>query len=126
MADTPRCMDQLTALEARLGASAAMVSAFDGELARMRESMVFTGREVNTLSTGIGGGLAPRLRRAGVRRDEAVGRAEGRGQDHCRYGLWHRDEAGRGPLGGPWRKGVAGVMGVGHALCQRRGFSQGR
>ena len=36
-------MDQLTALEDRLGSSAAMVAAFDGELARMRNSMVFTG-----------------------------------------------------------------------------------
>ena len=31
---------------------------FDGELARMRESLRFTGREVNTLSSGISGGLA--------------------------------------------------------------------
>ncbi len=50
-------MDQLTALEDRLGSSAAMVAAFDGELARMRASVTFTGREVQTLSTGIGGGL---------------------------------------------------------------------
>jgi phage-related minor tail protein len=49
--------DQVAALEDTLGGTAAMVSAFEGELARMRDTMVFTGREVNALSTGIGGGL---------------------------------------------------------------------
>ncbi|MFN3847382.1 MAG: phage tail tape measure protein [Paracoccaceae bacterium] len=49
--------DQAAALEATLGASTAMVSVFEGELARMQETMLFTGREVNTLSNGIGGGL---------------------------------------------------------------------
>ncbi len=49
--------DQVAALEDTLGGTATMVSAFEGELARMRDTMVFTGREVNALSTGIGGGL---------------------------------------------------------------------
>lgn len=49
--------DQLAALDQRLGSSAAMVAAFDGELARMRETAVFTNREVSTLSSGISGGL---------------------------------------------------------------------
>jgi hypothetical protein len=49
--------DQVAALEETLGGTATMVSAFEGELARMRDTMVFTGREVNALSTGIGGGL---------------------------------------------------------------------
>ncbi len=48
---------QVSALEASLGGAQAMASAFDAELARMRDSMIFTGREVNTLSTGIGRGL---------------------------------------------------------------------
>lgn len=49
--------EQVNALEATLGASTAIVSAFEGELARMQETMVFTGREVNTLTNGISGGL---------------------------------------------------------------------
>jgi len=49
--------DQIAALEASLGAASGMVAAFDGELARMRESLVFTGREVGTLSTSMGNGL---------------------------------------------------------------------
>jgi phage-related minor tail protein len=57
MPDIDTIQDQLTALEAQLGSSASMVAVFDGELSRMRETMLFTGREVNTLSNGIGGGL---------------------------------------------------------------------
>ena len=49
--------DRLAALEDSLGSSAAMVAAFDGEMARMRQTMVFTGREMDSLSRGLGGGL---------------------------------------------------------------------
>lgn len=48
---------QAAALESSLGGAQAMAAAFDAELGRMRESMVFTGREVNMLSKSIGGGL---------------------------------------------------------------------
>jgi hypothetical protein len=48
---------QVSALENSLGGAQSMASAFDAELGRMRDSMIFTGREVNTLSTGIGRGL---------------------------------------------------------------------
>lgn len=57
MAEIEDIQDQIAALEATLDGTSAVVSAFEGELARMRDSLVFTGREVNTLSTGIGGGL---------------------------------------------------------------------
>jgi phage-related minor tail protein len=57
LADTEGLEDQIAALEASLDGAAGMVGAFEGELSRMRESLVFTGREVNTLSTSIGGGL---------------------------------------------------------------------
>lgn len=48
---------QAAALETSLGGAQVMAAAFDAELARMRESMIFTGREVNTLSSNIGHGL---------------------------------------------------------------------
>ncbi len=48
---------QVEALEQTLGAAGGMVSAFEGELARMQQTMLFTGREVNSLTNGIGGGL---------------------------------------------------------------------
>lgn len=57
MADVDSLSEQLTALEASLGGAQAMTAAFDGELRRMQESMVFTGREVGSLTVGIGGGL---------------------------------------------------------------------
>ncbi len=57
MADIERLEDQIAALEISLGAAAGMTVAFDGELARMRDSLVFTGREVNSLTYGIGSGL---------------------------------------------------------------------
>lgn len=49
--------EQVAALEATLGASSAMVSAFEGELAKMQDTMVFTNREVDSLSRAFGGGL---------------------------------------------------------------------
>lgn len=49
--------EQVTALEATLASSGNLVAAFEGELSRMQETMVFAGREVNSLSNGIGGGL---------------------------------------------------------------------
>lgn len=57
MAEIEALKDQIDALEATLTGATGMVVAFEGELARMRDSLVFTGREVNSLSTGIGGGL---------------------------------------------------------------------
>lgn len=57
MATIEELQDQVNALEATLGASGVMVAAFEGELSRMQQTMLFTGREVNTLSSGIGGGL---------------------------------------------------------------------
>lgn len=57
MVDTEALQDQIAALEATLGGTGDVVAAFDGELARMRDSLLFTGREVNTLSNGIGRGL---------------------------------------------------------------------
>lgn len=57
MADLESLSEQLVALEAALAGSAQVTAAFDGELRRMQDSMVFTGREVNQLAGGIGGGL---------------------------------------------------------------------
>ena len=57
MADLQDLQDQIAALEASLGGTASMVAAFDGELVKMKDSLVFTGREVGALSSGISGGL---------------------------------------------------------------------
>lgn len=55
--DTTALADQVAALEQSFGSSAQMAAAFDGELVRMREGMVATGREVASLTSGIGFGL---------------------------------------------------------------------
>lgn len=57
MSEIDDLRDQITALEASLGSTAGMVGSFEGELSKMRDSLVFTGREVGVLSNGIGGGL---------------------------------------------------------------------
>ncbi|MCV2868537.1 phage tail tape measure protein [Defluviimonas sp. WL0002] len=48
---------QAATLEQSLGGARIMAAAFDAELLRMRDSMIFTGREVNSLSRSIGSGL---------------------------------------------------------------------
>lgn len=57
MADPTELAAGIDALEVSLGGSTQVVAAFEGELARMRDSLVFTGREVGVLSNGIGRGL---------------------------------------------------------------------
>lgn len=49
--------DQIAALESSAAQTSGVVSAFDGELAKMRSSLVYTGREVNALASGISSGL---------------------------------------------------------------------
>lgn len=117
--------DQLTALEERLGASAAMVAAFDGELARLRESAIFTGREVSSLSSGISGGL----RRAfdglvfdGVKLSDAL-KGVGKSIADTIYGIAIKPATNA--LGGALAQGIAGVMGAFMPFAKGGAFSQG-
>ncbi len=119
-------LDQLTALEERLGSSAAMVAAFDGEMARMRESMVFTGREMNTLSNGIGGGL----RRAfdglvfdGMKLSDAM-RGVGKAIADTIYTIAMRPVSNA--MGGALAQGIAGLMGSFMPFAQGGAFAQGK
>jgi phage-related minor tail protein len=57
MTDIADLTDQIAALEATLGGTASMVSAFDGELSKMQQSLIFTGQEVGALASGFSGGL---------------------------------------------------------------------
>lgn len=57
MAEIEELEEQVTALEATLGSVSGMVGTFEGELSRMRDTMTFTGREAERLSTSIGGGV---------------------------------------------------------------------
>ncbi len=57
MADAEMIEAQLAALESRLDGAVPLTAAFEAELARLGETMLFTGREVTSLSSSIGGGL---------------------------------------------------------------------
>ena len=49
--------ERIEGLEASLGGAEVVVSTFETELAAMRQTMVYTSREVGSLSLSIGGGL---------------------------------------------------------------------
>ena len=63
MANLDDLSAQLAQLEARLGMTTDMISAFDSELGAMGRNLVFTSREVDGLSRSLGSGLAARSRR---------------------------------------------------------------
>jgi phage-related minor tail protein len=126
MAEIEELQDQIAALEASLGASASMIAAFDGELARMRESLVFTGREVNVLSNGIGGGL----RRAfdglvfdGMKLSDAL-RGVARTMADTVYGIAMKPV--QGALGSALAQGLNGLLGGIMPFEKGGAFSQGR
>jgi phage-related minor tail protein len=126
MAEIDEMQDQIAALEATLAGSAGMVAAFDGELARMRDSLVFTGREVNTLSSGIGGGL----RRAfdglvfdGVKLSDAL-RGVARTMADTIYGVAMKPV--QNALGGTLAQGLNGLLGGLMPFEKGGAFVQGR
>ena len=126
MAEIDELQDQIAALEATLAGSAGMVAAFDGELSRMRDSLVFTGREVNTLSSGIGGGL----RRAfdglvfdGVKLSDAL-RGVARTMADTVYGVAMKPV--QNALGGAIAPGLHGLLGGLMPFEKGGAFSQGR
>ena len=126
MADIGTMQEQLQALEAQMGSSVSMVAAFDGELSRMRETMVFTGREVNTLSNGISGGLRKAfdgLVFDGMKLNDALKSVANTIVDTV-YSIAIKPVTGA--LGGLLAQGVAGVMGAGMPFANGGAFSQGK
>jgi phage-related minor tail protein len=126
MADIGTMQEQLQALEAQLGSSVSMVAAFDGELSRMRETMVFTGREVNTLSSGISGGLRKAfdgLAFDGMKLNDALKSVANTIVDTI-YSIAMKPITGA--LGGFLAQGISSVMGGGMPFADGGAFSQGR
>lgn len=126
MAEIDDLQDQIAALEASLSGSAGMVAAFDGELARMRDTLVFTGREVSTLSTGIGGGL----RRAfdglvfdGMKLSDAL-KGVARTMADTVYGVAMKPV--QNAIGGAIAQGLNGLLGNFMPFEKGGAFSQGR
>ena len=126
MADIGTMQEQLQALESQLGSSVSMVAAFDGELARMRETMVFTGREVNTLSSGISGGLRKAfdgLVFDGMKLNDALKTVANTIVDTI-YAIAIKPVTGA--LGGFLAQGISGIMGGGMPFAAGGAFSQGK
>jgi phage-related minor tail protein len=126
MADIGTMQEQLQALEAQMGSSVSMVAAFDGELARMRETMIFTGREVNTLSSGISGGLRKAfdgLVFDGMKLNDALKSVANTIVDTV-YSIAIKPVTGA--LGGLLAQGVSGILGAGMPFANGGAFSQGK
>ena len=126
MAEIEEAQDQIAALEATLASSATMVAAFDGELSRMQESLVFTGREVNTLSNGLGGGL----RRAfdglvfdGMKLSDAL-KGIGRTLSDTVYGIAMKPV--QNAVGGALAQGLNGLLSNVMPFEKGGSFAQGR
>ena len=121
-----RSETQVAALEVTLGGTAGMVGAFEGELSRMRDSLVFTGREVGNLSSGIGTGL----RRAfdglvfdGAKLSDAM-RGVGKSIADTVYAVAMKPVTNA--LGGLLSNGINGLMGGAMPFAQGGAFTQGR
>ena len=126
MATVEELQDQIAALEATLSGTTGMVGAFEGELSRMRETMVFTGREVNVLSSGIGGGL----RRAfdglvfdGAKLSDAL-KSVAKSLADTVYGIAMKPV--QNALGGAIASGLSGLLGGIMPFENGGSFSQGR
>ena len=126
MAEIDELEDQIAGLEASLEGTAGMIAAFDGELARMRDSLVFTGKEVNTLSSGIGGGL----RRAfdglvfdGVKLSDAL-KSVGQTIVDTVYGIAIKPV--QNALGGLLANGLNSLLGGAMPFASGSAFAQGR
>ncbi len=105
MADIGTMQEQLQALEAQLGSSVSMVAAFDGELARMRETMfdglVFDGMKLNDALKTVANTIVDSV-----------------------YSIAIKPVTGA--LGGFLAQGLSGAMGAGMPFAAGGAFSQGR
>lgn len=124
--DRQETVDQLEILEGQLGGSAAMIAAFSGELARLRDSAVYTSREVSMLSSGFSGGL----RRAfdgvvfdGMKLSTALN-GLARSLADSVYAVAMRPI--QNALGGALAQGLGQVMGGVMPFATGAGFTQGR
>ncbi len=118
--------DQITALETSVGQTSGVVSVFDGELSKMRESLVFTGREVNALSSGISSGL----RRAfdgvvfdGMKLQDAL-RGVAQSISQTAYDIAMKPV--QNAVGGAIANGINGLLGSLMPFADGAAFSSGR
>jgi phage-related minor tail protein len=126
MTDISELTDQIAALETTLGGTVGMVAAFEGELTRMQDSLVFTGREVTALTSGFSGGL----RRAfdgvvfdGMKLSDAL-RGVARSMSQTVFNVAMKPV--QNAVGGFLANGLNALLGKGMPFAQGGAFSQGQ
>ena len=126
MTEIPEIDAQISSLEVTLGSASGMVAAFEGELARMEQSLVFTTREVSSLTSGFSSGL----RRAfdgvifdGKRLSDALGDVAQSMIDTV-YNV--AISPVQNAVGGALAQGLNGLLGGVMPFANGAAFSQGR
>lgn len=118
--------DRVGGLEITLGEAAAMTAAFDGELARMKDQMLYTGREVSSMSRSIGSGLRGAFDGVvfdGMKLSDAL-RGVAKSMSDAAYNTAMRPV--QNALGGAIAEGINGLAGAVLPFADGGGFSQGR
>lgn len=118
--------EALAALEARMDGAVPVAAAFEAELSRLSQTMLFTGREVTSLSGALGGGL----RRAfdgvmfdGMRLSDAL-KGVAQSMAASVYGVAMRPV--QNALGGALAEGINGMLSGILPFAKGGAFSQGR
>lgn len=118
--------DDLAELEARLDGAVPVTAAFEQELTRLSQTMLFTGREVGSLSSALGSGL----RRAfdgvvfdGMRLSDALGQVA-ESLSRSVYAVAMRPV--QNALGGALAEGINGLLSGVMGFAKGGAFSQGR
>ena len=118
--------ERIAALETALAGASGMAAAFEGELAAMSRTLAATGREVDILSRGIGGGLRRALDGVvfdGLRLSEAL-RMVGRSMVDGVYAMAMRPI--QNAVGGALARGIQGAMSAFLPFSAGGGLAQGR
>lgn len=117
---------QAGALESSLQGAQAMMAAFDAELARVRETMMFTSREVSSLSSSLSRGLGRAFDGVvfeGLKLSDALKSvAETMAQSVYRIALKPVEDA----VGGALSNGLNGLLSGLFPFANGAGFAQGR
>ncbi|PLL13152.1 phage tail protein [Tabrizicola sp. TH137] len=118
--------DDLAELEARLDGAVPVTAAFEQELTRLSQTMLFTGREVGSLSSALGSGL----RRAfdgvvfdGMRLSDALGQVA-ESLSRSVYAVAMRPV--QNALGGALAEGINGLLSGVMGFAKGGAFAQGR
>ena len=118
--------EALAALEARMEGAVPVAAAFEAELSRLSQTMLFTGREVTSLSGALGGGL----RRAfdgvmfdGMRLSDAL-KGVAASMAASVYSVAMRPV--QNALGGALAEGINGMLSGVLPFAKGGAFSQGR